>query len=115
MIENESASDNAISPNRLSKSQIGYSEVAYLGVVQLENKNKSNIDWTVTVQANHKSIAFKIDSGDDHSVLHADVFKNAFQNAKLEPPNKILCGQIKSIENSWEIQGKSGIQGKELH
>ena len=40
----------------LSKSQKGYSEVAYLGVIQLENKNKSNIDWTVTVQVNLKSI-----------------------------------------------------------
>ncbi|GBL76715.1 Retrovirus-related Pol polyprotein from transposon 17.6 [Araneus ventricosus] len=76
----------------ITKSQTGCSEVAYLGVVQLESKNKTNIDWTVTVQVNHKNIKFKIDSGADHTVLPANVFQNAFQNAKLEPPDKILCG-----------------------
>ncbi|GBM91354.1 Uncharacterized protein K02A2.6 [Araneus ventricosus] len=70
----------------------GCSEVAYLGVVQQESKNKTNIDWTVTVQVNHKNIKFKIDSGADHTVLPANVFQNVFQNAKLEPPDKILCG-----------------------
>ncbi|GBO20528.1 Uncharacterized protein K02A2.6 [Araneus ventricosus] len=73
------------------KSQTGCSEVAYLGVVQLESKNKTNIDWTVTVQVNHKNIKFKIDSGADHTVLPANVFQNVFQNAKLEPPDKSLC------------------------
>ncbi|GBN97820.1 hypothetical protein AVEN_212559-1 [Araneus ventricosus] len=51
----------------ITKSTTGCSEVAYLRAVQLESKNKTNIDWTVTVQ-------------------------NVFQNAKLEPPDKILCG-----------------------
>ncbi|GBM86660.1 Uncharacterized protein K02A2.6 [Araneus ventricosus] len=76
----------------ITKSQTGCSEVAYLGVVQLESENKTNIDWTVTVQVNHKNIKFKIDSGADHTVLPANVFQNVFQNAKLEPPDKILCG-----------------------
>ena len=80
----------------LSKSQKDYSEIAYLGVIQLENRNKSNIDWTVTVKVNHKTIKFKIDSGADHTVLPAHVFKNSFQNTKLEPPNKILCGPDKN-------------------
>ncbi|GBM16928.1 hypothetical protein AVEN_267320-1 [Araneus ventricosus] len=76
----------------ITKSQTGCSEVAYLGVIQLESKNKTNIDWSVTVQVNHKNIKFKIDSGSDHTVLPANVFQNVFQNAKLEPPDKILCG-----------------------
>ncbi|GBN29455.1 hypothetical protein AVEN_109435-1 [Araneus ventricosus] len=76
----------------ITKSQTGCSEVAYLGVVQLESKNKTNIDCTVTVQVNHKNIKFKIDSGADHTVLPANVFQNVLQNAKLEPPDKILCG-----------------------
>ncbi|GBM21326.1 Uncharacterized protein K02A2.6 [Araneus ventricosus] len=75
-----------------TKSQTGCSEVAYLGVVQLESKNKTNIYWTITVQVNHKNIKFKIDSGADHTVLRANVFQSVFQNAKLEPPDKILCG-----------------------
>ncbi|GBM37649.1 hypothetical protein AVEN_132093-1 [Araneus ventricosus] len=74
----------------ITKSQTGCSEVAYLGVVQLESKNKTNTDWTVTVQVNHKNIKFKIDSEADHTVLPANVFQNVFQNAKLEPPDKIL-------------------------
>ncbi|GBM36856.1 hypothetical protein AVEN_82843-1 [Araneus ventricosus] len=38
----------------LSKPKKGYSELAYLGVVQLKSKKKTNIDWTVMVQVNHK-------------------------------------------------------------
>ncbi|GBM82357.1 hypothetical protein AVEN_54786-1 [Araneus ventricosus] len=87
----------------ITKSQTGCPEVAYLGVVQLESKNKTNIDWTVTVQVNHKNIKFKIDSGADHTVLPANVFQNVFQNAKLEPPDKILCGPDK---NPLKILGK---------
>ncbi|GBM99266.1 hypothetical protein AVEN_272121-1 [Araneus ventricosus] len=126
LIEKDSASVNAISPNKPAKflkqkpnsgarkqnvkhdfhrknnenesrlhgkcKWCGCSEVAYLGVVQLESKNKTNIDWTVTVQVNHKNIKFKIHSGADHTVLPANVFQNVFQYAKLEPPDKILCG-----------------------
>ncbi|GBL82434.1 Uncharacterized protein K02A2.6 [Araneus ventricosus] len=99
----------------ITKSQTGCSEVAYLGVVQLESKNKTNIDWTVTVQVNHKKIKFKIDSGADHTVLPANVFQNVFQNAKLEPPlNKILCGPDRNplktlgkFKTNIEYKGKS--------
>ncbi|GBN27584.1 Retrovirus-related Pol polyprotein from transposon 17.6 [Araneus ventricosus] len=98
----------------ITKSQTGCSEVAYLGVVQLESKNKTNIDWTVTVQVNHKNIKFKIDSGADHTVLPANVFQNVFQNAKLEPPDKILCGPDRNplktlgkFKTNIEYKGKS--------
>ncbi|GBO10434.1 hypothetical protein AVEN_165063-1 [Araneus ventricosus] len=98
----------------ITKSQTGSSEVAYLGVVQLESENKTNIDWTVTVQVNHKSIKFKIDSGADHTVLPANVFQNVFQNAKLEPPDKILCGpdrnplkKLGKFKTNIEYKGKS--------
>ncbi|GBN20728.1 hypothetical protein AVEN_250575-1 [Araneus ventricosus] len=74
----------------ITKSRTGCSEVAHLGVEQPESKDKTNIDWTVTVQVNHKNIKFKIDSGADDTVLPANVFQNMFQNAKLEPPDKIL-------------------------
>ncbi|GBO25325.1 Transposon Ty3-I Gag-Pol polyprotein [Araneus ventricosus] len=99
-----------------SKSQTGCSEVAYLGVVQPESENKTNIDWTVTVtaQVNHKNIKFKIDSGADHTVLPANVFQNVSQNAKFEPPDKILCGpdrnSLKTLEKfktNIEYKGKN--------
>ncbi|GBN85890.1 Uncharacterized protein K02A2.6 [Araneus ventricosus] len=98
----------------ITKSQTGCSEVAYLGVVQLESENKTNIDWTVTVQVNHKNIKFKIDSGADHTVLPANAFQNVFQNAKLEPHNEILCGPDRNplktlgkLKTNIEYKGKS--------
>ncbi|GBO05870.1 hypothetical protein AVEN_44979-1 [Araneus ventricosus] len=98
----------------ITKSQTGCSEVAYLGVVQLESKNKTNIDWTVTVQVNHKNIKFRICSGADHTVLPANVFQNVFQNSKLEPPDKILCGPDRNplktlgkFKTNIEYKGKS--------
>ncbi|GBO27926.1 hypothetical protein AVEN_237574-1 [Araneus ventricosus] len=94
-----------------------YCEVSYLGVVQLESKNKTNINWTVTVQVNHKNIKFKIDSGADHTVLPANVFENVLQNAKLEPRDKILCGpdknQLKTLRKFRaiiEYKGKNCIE-----
>ncbi|GBO32108.1 hypothetical protein AVEN_189602-1 [Araneus ventricosus] len=93
------------------------SEVAYLEVVQLESENKTNIDWAVTVQVNHKNIKFKIDSEADHTVLPANVLQNVFQNAKLEPPDKILCGPDRNplkthgkFKTNIEYKGKSCIE-----
>ncbi|GBN65096.1 Retrovirus-related Pol polyprotein from transposon 17.6 [Araneus ventricosus] len=95
----------------ITKPLTGCSEVAYLGVVQLESKNKTNIDWTVTVQVNHKNIKFKIDSGADHTVLSANVFQNVFQNAKFEPPDKILCGPDRNpLKTLGKFKGKSCTQ-----
>ncbi|GBM18065.1 hypothetical protein AVEN_75499-1 [Araneus ventricosus] len=87
----------------ITKPQTGYSEVAYLGVIKLKSKNKNNIDWTVTIHVNHKNIKIKIDSEADHTVLPANVFQNMFQNAKLKPPDKILCG---SDRNPLKTLGK---------
>ena len=56
---------------------------------------RTNIESTATVQVNRKN-KFKIDSGTDHTVLPAHVFKDAFQDTKLEPSNKILCGPDKN-------------------
>ncbi|GBL82331.1 hypothetical protein AVEN_252493-1 [Araneus ventricosus] len=89
-------------------------EVAYLDVVQLESKNKTNIDWTVMVQVNHKDIIFKIDSEADHTVLPANALQNVFQNTKLEPPDKIICGPDRNplktlgkFKANIEYKGKS--------
>ncbi|GBM30130.1 hypothetical protein AVEN_78523-1 [Araneus ventricosus] len=43
----------------ITKPQTGCSEVAYLNVIQLESKNKTNIDWTVTVQEALQEAAFQ--------------------------------------------------------
>ncbi|GBM57176.1 hypothetical protein AVEN_55066-1 [Araneus ventricosus] len=81
----------------ITKHQTGCSEVTYLGVLQLESKSKTNIDWTVTVQVNHKNIKFKIDSGADHTALPANVFSECVPKCKLEPPDKILSGPDRNL------------------
>ncbi|GBM85793.1 hypothetical protein AVEN_214296-1 [Araneus ventricosus] len=87
----------------IAKPQKVCSEVAYLGVVQLESENKTNIDWTVKAQVNHKNIKFNLDSGAVDTVLPANVFQYVFQNAKLESPDKILCGPDR---NPFKTLGK---------
>ncbi|GBN61794.1 Transposon Ty3-G Gag-Pol polyprotein [Araneus ventricosus] len=96
LIEKNSASVNAISPNKPEK---------FLKQKPSSGARKQSVkpDFHRKNNENESRLHGKCKCGADHTVLPANVFQNVFQNTKLEPPDKILRGPDR---NPLETLGK---------
>ncbi|GBM34061.1 hypothetical protein AVEN_150747-1 [Araneus ventricosus] len=107
LIEKDSVSVNAISPNKPAK---------FLKQKPSSGIRKQNVkpDFHRKNNENESRLHGKCKCGADHTVLPANVSQNVFQNAKLEPPDNILCGPDRNplktlgkFNTNIEYKGKS--------